>query len=109
MKRYDLNNDRWCGYEKYDATMDESEDGDWVRADEAMKRIAELEADKESLMSRFHSQAALIMLLERERDEARALVREGSEIFEFLPGYNEGIADFSTKCADAVKRWEGNE
>jgi len=63
MKQFDLNNDKWYGYERGDATMDECENGEWVRADEAKKRIADLERQKDGAYSERNKLVAAISRL----------------------------------------------
>jgi hypothetical protein len=66
-------------YEQDYEAMEECAEGEWVKADEAMGRIAELE---------------------RERDEARALVKE------IVESDGETFRHTLIKCHIAVKRWE---
>ncbi len=74
MTRYDLL--QWYDTDPHMALL---QDGDYVYADEALARIAELE---------------------RERDEARSLVKE------FLHSESDSCRHVLLKCQEAVKRWE---
>lgn len=71
MKRYDVDG--------YDANMNESETGDYVRADEALDNISALTGERDAALHR-------VAELEKDRDEAQQQVPEGYRIaFDSLP------------------------
>ncbi len=77
MKRYDL---EYIAYgSEGQNEMREAVDGDWVKADEAIKRIAELEAENQKL---------------------RALVKRGADCLRLNMS---GATVFQSDCMEALK------
>jgi hypothetical protein len=97
MKRYEFSITR---QNRIEAT--EWQNGDWVKAEEALNRISELTAERDEYRDASLARGVNIAKLEQQRDEARDLVkrvitREGMQLW------------FPMILTEAVKRWEGEK